>query len=175
MFNTFRTNPTVETATVIVETRRSNPFALLMVGADNQALANALDLLADGLDWRVSGLTDADAALIQGMIDAAIEAAKPAPKAAPTPVAAPVAVATPAPEVSVADLPALTGSDKQVAWASDLRLKVADVLAGKPGNGLALRAWAKLARRADAKFWIDNFRAPGDRQPHVICMIADRA
>lgn len=175
MFDTFRTSPSVATATPIVEARRSNPFSLMMAGADNQALANALDLLADNLDWRVSGLTDADAALIQGMIDAAIEAAKPAPKAAPAPVAAPVAAATAALEVSVAELPALTGSDKQVAWASDLRLKVADVLASKPGNGMAIRAWSKLVRRADAKFWIDNFRAPGDRQPHVVCMIADRA
>lgn len=174
MFDTFRANPSVETATAIVEARRSNPFSLMMAGPDNQALANALDLLADNLDWHVSGLTDADAALIQGMINAAIEAAQTGPKAAPAPVAAPVAAA-PAPEVSVTELPALTGSDKQVAWASDLRLKVADVLASKPGNGMAIRAWSKLVRRADAKFWIDNFRAPGDRQPHVICMIADRA
>lgn len=161
MFNAFRTNPTVETATVIVEARRSNPFSMMMAGADNQALANALDLLADNLDWRVSGLTDADVALIQGMIDAAIEAAKPAPKAAP--VAAPVAKAAPAavpvvaPAISIANLPALVGSEKQVAWASKLRLQAANALSGmklQPEEARVL--WAKMVARTDCRFWIDN-------------------
>lgn len=157
MFDTFRTNPTVETATVIVEARRSNPFSLMMAGSENQALANALDLLADNLDWRVSGLTDADAAMIQGMINAAIEAAKPAPKATPAPVAAPVVAAAPAPEVSVAELPALVGSEKQVAWASKLRLQAANALAGmklQPEEARVL--WAKMVARTDCRFWIDN-------------------
>lgn len=157
MFNTFRAAPSIATATPIVEARRSNPFSLLMAGADNQALANALDLLADNLDWHVSGLTDADAALIQGMINAAIEAAKPAPKATPAPVAAPVAAAAPAPEVSVAELPALVGSEKQVAWASKLRLQAANALAGmklQPEEARVL--WAKMVARTDCRFWIDN-------------------
>lgn len=157
MFNTFRTSPSIATATPIVEARRSNPFSLLMAGADNQALANALDLLADNLDWHVSGLTDADAALIQGMINAAIEAAKPAPKATPAPVAAPVAAAAPAPEVSVAELPALVGTEKQVAWASKLRLQAANALAGmklQPEEARVL--WAKMVARTDCRFWIDN-------------------
>lgn len=164
MFDTFRAAPSVATATPIVEARRSNPFSLMMAGADNQALANALDLLADNLDWHVSGLTDADAALIQGMINAAIEAAKPAPKAAPAPVAAPV-VAAPAPvaapvvtpAISISDLPALTGSDKQVAWASKLRLQAANALAGmklQPEEARVL--WAKMVARTDCRFWIDN-------------------
>ena len=157
MFNTFRTSPSIATATPIVEARRSNPFSLLMAGADNQALANALDLLADNLDWRVSGLTDADAALIQGMIDAAVEAAKPAPKAVPAPVAAPVVAAAPAPEVSVAELPALVGTEKQVAWASKLRLQAANALAGmklQPEEARVL--WAKMVARTDCRVWIDN-------------------
>lgn len=156
MFNTFRAAPSIATATPIVEARRSNPFSLLMAGADNQALANALDLLADNLDWRVSGLTDADAALIQGMIDAAIEAAKPAPKAAPAPVAAPVVAAAPAPEVSVAELPALVGTEKQVAWASKLRLQAANQGGMKLQPEEARVLWAKMVARTDCRFWIDN-------------------
>ena len=163
MFNAFRAAPSIATATPIVEARRSSPFSMMMAGADNQALANALDLLADNLDWHVSGLTAEDAALIQGMIDAAIEAAQPAPKADPAPVAAPVAKAAPvavpvvAPAISIADLPALVGSEKQVAWASKLRLQAASALAGmklQPEEARVL--WAKMVARTDCRFWIDN-------------------
>ena len=107
MFDTFRANPSPATATPIVEVRRNSPFSLMMEGRANQAIATALDLLADNLEnWsQVNGLTDSDRALIQGMIDAA----KPAPKAVATPVPAPVAEAAPA--INVAALPALRSEE----------------------------------------------------------------
>jgi hypothetical protein len=158
MFDTFRANPSPATATPIVEVRRNSPFSLMMAGQANQALATALDLLADNLDnWsQVNGLTDSDKALIQGMIDAA----RPAPKAAPAPkVEAPAPVV--APVVDVAALPALRGSEKQVAWAAQIRLQVADWLAGQAAVGpiWVERVWGRISIQTDSRFWIDNFRS----------------
>ena len=158
MFDTFRANPSPATATPIVEVRRNSPFSLMMAGRDNQALATALDLLADNLDnWsQVNGLTDADRALIQGMIDAARPAPKAAPVAAPAPkVEAPAPVVAPA--INIAAASTLTGSEKQVAWANGIRLKVADFLAGC-GDAYGGKIWAGLVGQTSARFWIDSFK-----------------
>lgn len=72
----------------------------------------------------------------------------------------------------MAPLPTLTGTDKQVSWASDIRARVVDALdalrrqiaqsaANKPGQdhlAAAVNATIDehLAQHAEAKWWIDN-------------------
>ena len=73
--------------------------------------------------------------------------------------------------LEVTDLPALTGSEKQVAWATDIR---ANMLTNQLGQQFAQRAreatadqlatglanmttsFAALYANTSAKFWIDN-------------------
>lgn len=57
-------------------------------------------------------------------------------------------------------LPALIGSDKQIAWAQSIRLKIvtetATLLKQLAGTELGYQAFERLKLRVDAKFWIDN-------------------
>lgn len=64
------------------------------------------------------------------------------------------------------NLPGLTGSQKQVAWAEDIRAQfVADVLASAAPGVDAFAEWGQselgvaVARLTSAKFWIDNRNA----------------
>ena len=61
---------------------------------------------------------------------------------------------------AIVETPALTGSDKQVAWAADIRAKaIAQILAmvkpeGRPA--VASRLAAVLANLTEARWWIDH-------------------
>lgn len=80
---------------------------------------------------------------------------------------------------ATADLPALTGSDKQVAWATTIRAKLVadlktfraevDARAAKfPGPdadeflAVADKAIAAIESKTDARFWIDNRTSWGE-------------
>lgn len=72
----------------------------------------------------------------------------------------------------MATLPTLTGTDKQISWAGDIRCRVVDALdamrhqiaqsaARKPGQDHLVTAVnatidAHLAEHTEAKWWIDN-------------------
>jgi len=60
------------------------------------------------------------------------------------------------------NLPALTGSEKQIAWATTLRQKIVDSLNAEKGIDEAQqKVWDSikkefLSRHTDSKYWIDN-------------------
>lgn len=60
-------------------------------------------------------------------------------------------------------LPAITGSEKQIAWAEDIRRDVIEALynqtkciAAYGANDRATKAIDAVIRRADARYWIDR-------------------
>lgn len=55
-----------------------------------------------------------------------------------------------------AGMPVLTGSEKQVGWASDIRAKAITDLRERVGGEQAERIIAALIPHATAKWWIDN-------------------
>lgn len=70
----------------------------------------------------------------------------------------------------------LVGTDKQIAWASDIRARAAAIL--KPCGGNA-KFWERFGSITDAKWWIENreymSRGPRTIARYIITYIPERS
>jgi len=69
------------------------------------------------------------------------------------------------------EFPALTGTDKQIAWASDIRARAAATCKAAGGNA---KFWELFNSRTEAKWWIDNRDYMGMGPRTIAKMLAAR-